>query len=430
MNNTINVLHLTAHLGGGIGKAISGLILHTPSESGINHTIACLTRPEKEQFLRQLTDLGFNVVVISDHVALAKMIEASDIIQLEWWGHPATIATLCQSPLPAMRLLVWYHISGLYTPVIPTGLLKVAHRSLFTTPCSFESPEVAQLSETHRNRMDVVYSAGGFNGFTLPERRLDTPLVAGYLGSLNFAKLHPRYVEFVTAVPVPNFTVRMIGDITNRDILEEQCYKAGQPGILEFRGYTTDVASELAEINVLPYLLNPKHYGTTENALLEAMAMGVVPVVLNNPVERQLITDKETGLIVGSPQEFSEAILWLTDHPQERQKIGERASSAVRARFSVTKTVEAFNHHYASLCSTDKEFFAFDEIFGKTPAEWFLSNQRCPEIFSTNIQVSLIDEFTLPGLLERTKGSVFHYHRDFPDDMRLSRWTEQMETLV
>jgi hypothetical protein len=430
MTDSISVLHVTAHLGGGIGKALSGLVLNTPPESGVSHAIVCLEPPEKMQFLEQLTTSGCHVTVAPDRATLTGLIEASDIVQLEWWGHPATMAALCSDPLPAMRLLVWCHISGIHTPILPTSLIKFAHRCLFTSPCSYGAPEVAQLLSTHRDRIDVVYSAGGFTGLELPERRSDAPLAAGYLGSLNFAKLHPRYVEFLEAVTVPGFMVRMIGDITNRHILEQQCREAGRPGMLEFRGYTTDVASELAAINVLPYILNPLHYGTSENALLEAMAMGVVPIVLDNPAERCLVTDSVTGLIVRTPREFGEAVTWLANHPQERQKIAMQASSSVRERFSVDKMSDALNRHYSSALGEDKTLLPFDARFGRTPADWFLAGQRRPEFFTADEWSGTIDELTLPGLLEKTKGSAYHYHKNFPEDKRLSRWAERLEALM
>lgn len=426
MTAKVSVLHLTAHLGGGVGKALSGLVLNTPSESGIRHSIVSLEPPEKLQFLVQLADAGCSVTVAPDRAVLAGLIEAADIVQLEWWGHPATVATLCSGPLPAMRLVVWCHISGIHTPIIPRQLIEASHRCLFTSPCSYEATEVAALLPTHRNRMAVVHSAGGFKGLEPPERRADEELAAGYLGSLNFAKLHPRYVDFLTEVAIPGFSVRMIGDITNREILEQQCRAIGRPGMLEFRGYTTDVASELAAINVFPYLLNPCHYGTSENALLEAMAMGVVPVVLNNPAERCLVTDQETGLIVSSPREFRDAMTWLAIHPQERRKIGLRAAETVRNRFAITGIANAFTAHYGSVIAEEKRSRSFSAIFGQEPAAWFLAIQRYPELFTRTEGLGEIDEYSLPGLLEKTKGSAFQYQSHFPEDLRLQDWAGKL----
>ena len=37
--------------------------------------------------------------------------------------------------------------------------------------------------------------------------------------------------------------------------------------------------------------------------------MGIVPIVLDNPAERQIVDDGYTGLIVNSPDEFAEALV-------------------------------------------------------------------------------------------------------------------------
>ena len=45
------VLHLTAHLGGGVGKALSGIVRQAKdSGSKFQHVIICLEEPEKSQF--------------------------------------------------------------------------------------------------------------------------------------------------------------------------------------------------------------------------------------------------------------------------------------------------------------------------------------------------------------------------------------------
>ncbi len=428
MSGSLTVLHLTAHLGGGIGKALNGLILSTPPDSGVRHEIVCLEIPEKSQFVEQLAAAGCPVIIAPSPDLLADRMEAADIVQVEWWGHPATTAALCRGPLPPLRLLVWCHVSGIHTPIIPSRLLTYAHRFIFSSPCSYEAPEVARLSSEERQRIGVIHSSGGFSGLDAPERETDAPLAAGYLGSLNFAKLHPRYVDFLTAVDIPGFTVRMIGDMTNRSVLEEQCRRAGRPGMLDFAGYTTDVASELAGINVFPYLLNPRHYGTSENALLEAMAMGTVPIVLDNPAERCLVQDQENGLVVQTRDDFAAAISWLERHPSERQRLSRRATETVLKRFDISRTVAEFSQWYTTISITDKAEIPFTSIFGHTPAEWFLVNQRSPELFTAIQHLGTLDDVTLHGLLEKTKGSVFHYSRYFPEDVRLAQWARRLET--
>ena len=432
MTDIRRVLHITAHLGGGVGKALSGLMLQAAaSHTGFRHSIVTLEEQERSQFMDLIIGSGCEVVVCPSPECLRRLIESSDIVQLEWWNHPATLQALCSQAPPPMRLLVWSHVSGLFNPIIPVGLLLAAHQFLFTSACSFAACSVKSLPVALSSRIGVVSSGGGFDEVSSFGTRPAAGLVAGYLGSLNFAKLHPHYVDFLLEVRLAGFRVRLIGEETNKEILEKQCLQAGRAGMLEFRGFTDNVAAELASLNVLVYLLNPEHYGTTENALIEAMAMGIVPVVLNNPAERHIVEHGRTGLIVSSPGEFAEAVHWLHENPEELRRMGREAAKSVRDRFSVGKNAGLLNSYYSAMMSLEKESISFVDIFGSDPADWFLSCQGYPEFFSDSGNGSAFaNSYSSFGLLERTKGSVFHFLNYFPDDLRLNQWSKKLTSLL
>ena len=419
----IKVLHLAAHAGGGVGKALSGLAVESAASCPeISHSFVFFEPQEKSQFLELITGCGCKVFVAPQLSDLKRLIEQADIVQLEFWNHPLTIQALCCNDLPAMRLLVWCHSSGLYNPVIPTGLFLAAECFLFTSPCSYDSELVMNLPADVRNRLGVVSSSGGFEGLPWPTES-PRELSMGYFGSLSFAKLHPRYVDFLAADGTPDLTVRLIGDLTNREILERQAVLAGREGIFEFRGYTANISTELKAINVMSYLLNPEHYGTTENALLEAMAMGIVPIVLDNPAERLIIEDHRTGLIVNTPSEFAAAVNWLSQNPLERHKIGMQAAETVRSKFAVSKMVSSLNDHYKQIRLRNKQDIVFSSIFGAEPADWFLSCQGNQAYFSpTNALKPDTESFSSHALYEESKGTVFHFLKYFPGNKRLTQW--------
>lgn len=429
----LDVLHVTAHLGGGVGKVLSRLIEESAlARDGVRHTIAMLEAPEKQQFVEHARAHGGTVLVCPSLATLNRLAADADIVQLEWWHHPAIAAWLCSGSLPVMRLLVWAHVSGLHPPLIPPDFVRMPHRFLFTSPCSLEHPALLALAQAEpaaRSRMDAVFSSGGFDDLPVPAHRpVNKAPRAGYVGTLNFAKLHPQLLTYLAAVTLPDFRLALVGDPTTGAELQAQAAALGIAHRLDLRGYCTNIAAVLADFDVFVYLLNPLHYGTTENALLEAMAMGVVPIVLDNPAERHLVRHGETGLRVATPESFAAALNWLAEHPEERQRLSANAIAEARRRFSSSHTHRALNRHYAAVAREDKRPFDFRAAFGHHPADWFRACQgdeawRFPDDPSETVAPSL------PGphhLYEKTKGSVFHYHRAFPLDPRLAAWAKNL----
>ncbi len=427
----MQILHLTAHLGGGVGKVLSGLVGQARlTDSECKHVIVCLEKPEKNQFIDKVLASGGRVFVCPDYRRLEKLLKDADVVQLDWWNHPATIKYLCSMAIPPIRLLTWCHTSGLYNPIIPPDLMKTSEKFVFTSKCSYEGKEVKSLLPAFQDRFDVVSSCGGYDGLPETNLAMEKSMSVGYIGSLNFAKLHPRYVDYLATVKIPAFKVRIIGDLMNQDVLNRQCEQAGKPGMLEFTGYTNDIVAGLAPVNVLAYLLNPEHYGTAENALLEAMAMGIAPIVLDNPAERQIVEDHETGLIIHSPTEFAQAIEWLAENPAERQELSRQAAKSVRDKFSVAKMASALSSHYREIIPKQKKNINFIEIFGSDPAQWFLSCQRDKHIFAKDGSINADSTTPLSyGLFEKTKGTVFHFHSYFPNSLKLASWAEKLETI-
>jgi hypothetical protein len=145
----INILHITPHLGGGVGKALNTLVssqLKTPYK----HSFLLLEQPEKTQFLTPLLTLDCEVAICPDPGKTEALILAADIVQLEWWNHPTIFRFLCKQKLPFIRLLVWSHVSGIHTPIIPIRLIEAADQFVFTSFCSFKEENIASLSPENK----------------------------------------------------------------------------------------------------------------------------------------------------------------------------------------------------------------------------------------------------------------------------------------
>lgn len=425
----MKVLHLTPHLGGGVGRALSGLL--QPSEHNVEHVFVCLEQAEKDHFIKLIIAAGYQVIVDPDEQHLKQLITDADIVQLEWWRHPTTISALLKCSHLPVRLVVWCHVSGLYNEIIPHALLEMSSRFILTSACTYQAESIQSLPELHKAKLTVIHSNNGLENWprsTACDSQQE--LSVGYLGSFNFSKLHPDYIYYLDKVELKPFEVTMIGDALNADKLTAQAKALGRTDLLMFTGYIHDVAKPLDKINVLAYLQNPKHYGTNENALLEAMAMGIVPVVLNNPAECEIVENGKTGLVVNDQASFAEAILWLQQHPQQRTEIGENAAAFVRQRHSSGKMQRAFDEQYNLAMQTQKQTIAFDQIFGDTPSEWFLSCQQHADLFKKDGSVEAPkDDYLRYSMSEETKGSAVHFHRYFPQDELLSKWAGGVASL-
>lgn len=424
----MKVVHLTAHLGGGIGKAVSDLVVNSSAiDDEIVHHVVSFERTQKTFFSRRIEESGVEIVVQPDHDMLCRLINDADIVQLEWWNHPATLEALCRRPLPPMRLIVWCHVSGLFNPIIPPSLIDAADRFLFTSPCSYDAQAVKSRPANQRDKLCVVSSCGGFDHLSLHHVDAGKGISVGYFGSLNFSKLHPDYIQFLKAVTIPGLTIKMIGDVINEKELELQRQQYGCQTRLTFSGYAKDPGQTLSSLNVLAYLLNPEHYGTTENALLEAMAMGIVPIVLDNPAERHIVEHLQTGIIVRNEIEFNKALHWLDGSPDEHMRISKNAAQSVRKRYTKENLASSMHDHYMDVVTGEKKQAPFTTIFGRTSAQWFLSCQAHPSIFGKNEEaIQVISPYAIHGLFEQTKGTVHHFTKYFPEDRQLKAWADRL----
>lgn len=417
----IRVLHITAHLGGGIGRVLSQLARHRRSTgSDVEDVFVCLERPITARYADVITASGARLVIAPAAQQLDSLIASADIVQFEWWHHPLLAACMMKCSRSQMRPVVWSHISGLHYPSIPPGFSRLPYAFLVTSEVSLE-----MLQGPRDNLLEVVNSTGGFDDLPQPERTADAPPRFGYIGSLNPAKLHPEIERYLDAVDLPGFSVAFYGDVSGNPGLLSSC----KSGPLVLRGYTDQPGTVLSGMDVFVYLLNPAHYGTTENALLEAMACGVVPVVLNNRVEQSIVEDRKTGLVVNSPWSFANAISFLYNNPSERLRMSAAASTTVRARFSIGICAGLLDSVYARVMKQPKRPFQFSEVFGNSPADWFMACLGTYRSCFKNGAGELAREERLHNafLYEKTKSSAFHFASCFPADSRLERWTAMLE---
>jgi glycosyltransferase involved in cell wall biosynthesis len=180
-----------------------------------------------------------------------------------------------------------------------------------------------------RDRTGVINSGFGFAGLRAPARSPGRRPAIAYLGTVDFKKLHRGIFDafdgFDAAAADDLMPLSLWGHI-NAEVAG--CAAAiRHPERIALKGHTLDPAAALAEADIFFYPLRPDHYGTAENALVEAMSLGLVPVVLDNPAETRIVTHGESGLVARS---LDEGVAYLRQLARTPSLRAELAAGAVR----------------------------------------------------------------------------------------------------
>lgn len=432
MAPSLKLLHISAHLGGGIGRVLSRVARHRHETSSTVHEIfLCLEEPRDMKFVELLKKCGAELIVCPSIYDAKQLISSSDLLQIEWWHHPLLPGFLNSIGSFDSRIVVWSHVSGLYFPSIPREFLTFPDLFLFSTPVSMNCPHLSsEIRKTNKKSIDTVHSSGGFEDFPIIQRSQPTlPLKCGYVGTYNFAKLHPQIIQYLETAKHINFTMDFYGDLTAAEDLTGQmaisnCYDKR----IRLNGYVENPSAVLAELNVFIYLLNPNHYGSTENALLEAMASGVVPIVMNNPVERSIVTHNKTGFIVNNPHEFVSALDFCANNLDEILQMAQTCTKEIRERFSLQETEKKLRKHYLDLIRSPKRQYNFCELFGNNPSDWFFfalgEYADCFQADKQELMESRRKRLSCPIFYEKTKSSIHHFYHYYPESKQLERWVD------
>ena len=428
-----NVLHIMPHMGPGVGKAISALaIAATQSQSPYRHSVLLLETPITLDYIAPCQANGVEIDWDLDRAAVVEMIARADIVQLEWWHHPLVLGFLEELSKIPIRLTVWAHISGCNYPVLPAAFVSFPDHFIFTTAYSYENPfwpmeekRAIQASTT------VACGAGGVGNVIDVVPKPHRGFAIGFIGTLDFRKLHPEFIDFCARVDVPDTRYILVGRPECQFDLQKQADEKKLDAAIEFTGFTKDVKAQFERFDLFSYLLNPDHYGTTDNVLLEAMGAGMAIIVLNQCGEKHVIKHMQTGIVVNSKEEYGQAVRYLYDHPQKRKILGRNARRSALSEFSPQITMQKLHAQYHKILSKPKRYFPFEDVFGRMPHEWFISGlgkeRPAFEGFSDREDVdreSLVDQINRSRdiLKGPTKSSIPHFYSYFPFDAHLRLW--------
>ncbi|MDZ7957759.1 MAG: glycosyltransferase family 4 protein [Aulosira sp. DedQUE10] len=379
---------------------------------------------------------GVTVIRKPEREILLHEVEQADIVQVHFWNNPE-IYNFLRDNLPAMRLLVTLHIMGDNPPqVITPALLDYSDFVLATSPCTLEMSIFQALSDLQiSQKTSVIYSVADWDRLTNLQSCCHQNFNVGYIGTINFAKMHPRYIPMSAAISVPDIRFIVCGGGI-QSALQQQAIALGGSEKFDFRGYVENIKPVLETLDVFGYPLCVDTYATSEKSLQEAMYAGVPPVVFPYGGVKDLVKHEQTGLVVESELEYQQAIEYLYYHPDVRLKLGQNATDYARQVFDSKNAVQQLHEIYDRMIKQPKRQRIWKETVTftqqLTPSLLFVQTlgDSAPEF---NISMTAVDPEVLleaegkianaSALLAGGEGGIIHYRNFYPNDDYLRLWS-------
>jgi glycosyltransferase involved in cell wall biosynthesis len=405
----MKILHVTPHLGGGVGKAHAAISAVLPQDA--EQIFLLLEEPRDRRYANLIEAGGAHVIIASNLDDVAALAAEADIVQFEFWNHPRLFECLARSAFPALRSVFWAHISGLSRPVIQPGLIKESGRFVFTTGASLSIPSLTILPAIEQKKIAVINSGFGFANAPRAPSHGRKPIIA-YLGTVDFVKMHPGFFDAIDRLDGGNIHVSVWGNVDPSGAVAARARAMRHPERIHFGGQTSEPAVALSCADIFFYPLQPDHYGTAENALIEAMSLGLTPVVLNNPAEKAIVRHGETGFVAQSIEECAELVQLLLSSPDLRERISGNAIRDVAENRTPASSARKFLDLWRGLLDEPPRPANFRGIVGDSPADWFLATRCLPE-----------EQSAMSGLDYQnatSKGALGHFESAFPGDASLA----------
>lgn len=429
MNNikNKNILHITPHFGGGVGRVLLNYLIKTR-----NNKVICLdyANENAEKTLKN-NQIEFIQNAYLEPQKMLEEIKNADIVLIHWWNHPLLFEFLVKQTLPPARIIFWSHISGFHSPYVFTEkALSYPDLFVFTTPLSFETNEVKAFQE--KNKLKTVWSTGGVEHVKNIQPKHHTGFNIGYIGTVDYCKIHPDFIKICSKINIPDAKFIVCGGNSHEEI-KQQAEAAGISDKFVFTGLITDINKYLEIFDVFGYPLAPYHYGTCDQVLAESMAAGVVPVVFSNKMEKYMVKDKITGLVANNEEEYIQAIEFLYNNAEYKNELSQNARKYAQETFSLNTMIKDWEKLFQEVLNMPKsvkkwklniapENLSYSDIFLEALGTY-------GEDFKFN-RVEKIKELAKSPIWQtKTRGTVHHYCEFFKDDKTLHYWSQLISRL-
>lgn len=423
----IKVLHIIpsfAH--GGAARALLGMAKYSTRGSKFTHQVVSL-RPAAPFMVAAARRDGIEVLETADATALRAVLETTDITLAHFWNTPELYEWL-RSEIPPTRLALWLHVAGAHAPqIIARALIDYADCAVAT------STNTTALFQNIANAR-VITSGADWERLAGMQPVPHDTFNIGYIGTVDFAKMHAQYVSMNARANIPNVQFIVAGSGDAFTTLQRQAHTLGVAERFQWRGYVEDVRGILQTLDVFGYPLCPENYSTSELVLQEAMYAGIPAVVLPYGGAARVVQHNVTGLVAQNETEYAHALEFLYEHPDERARLGNAARAHAQKFFGAEKTAQQWNDVFETMLQEPKRARQWKSNRAKnfSGAEFFIealgdaAHAFRTSMFSTNANELLEAETRIaaaPPMLSHGDGGILSYRYAYPNDGYLRYWS-------
>lgn len=412
------ILHIAAHLGTGVGKAISGLT------EGLNefyeNEVLILEPAIQDRFVKVCENNGVKVTLATCVEDIKAHVEYADYVIFNWWGHPLSLKVFQALKQTKARVFLWSHSNGWFYPYISPEFVDVFDGGLFTSACSFENENwTPEQRKRIAENSEEVYGIGNFRASKIVSKEnydRGNEIILGYTGTVNYNKMSLEFPRICSEIKarVPNVVFKFFGaydEETYNSFIE---YDESLKDCVRFEGFVTDIDKQLLALDIYCYPLGKENFATTDNTMVEAMSAGLPIVVFNNPSERSAITHNVDGLIADTTEEFIQHIVDLCHNPERAEELGRGARYTAVNRYESTLNVARCVTYLEKYGQSEKTTHDFLSVVGETAGENYL-------YFVNMTKEEYIEKAKKGELLTilrgETKGSLKHYLNYYSDEI-------------
>lgn len=427
---------------GGLGRVLLSTLKYAfKNNSSFNHEIIITdTKHLTKKVLKMFSKYSKSIYLGKKNDFIKKKIKEADIVQVEYWNHPMIYKFLNSFIFPKSRVIFCLHNNGLSRPTIITkSIINFCDIFLCTTRATEKHPLLQSKYKTiFKKKLKFIKYPLDFERFKSIKLKNHKGFNVGYIGTVDFSKMHKKFLSMSAATNIPNSKFIICGDGSDKNKIKKEV-KNYPKKKFQFIGFVENVKKILEKLDIFGYPLNSTHFGSGEQVILEAMYAGLPVVAFSNPSEKEIIQNNKTGILVDNEDEYTKAIEFLYKKPIERKRIGDNAKRHISLELNPEKCFEKLNNIYLNTMKLNKKKRTFPKLIKKNNnkdndlgARLFirsLENEGLEfrESYKNNgkkinIKINKIISNIEIAMKAKTKGSIFQYLYFFPNDVYLNFW--------